>query len=219
MKSDGTFRVIPLPEKEYVGSTFAVFKSNKEQIYGLIYRDKKTKLSYSKRFKINKFIMNKEYSLIPKGCKIEKLYDRYGVVVRCQLPPARGQRITHIDIEFDEVALRGTTAKGFKIHSKPIAKFLQIKRGSETPAGSDDPAPAVVKPLEDEEPEETFSYPQPIDDSYAILPSARAAILAAQEPDEPKRRRTTKKKKSTKSSDQASETTYRINTDDDFSLE
>jgi hypothetical protein len=37
--------------------------------------------------------MNKEYSCLPKGAKVEKFFDRYGVVVRCEFEPSKGQRV------------------------------------------------------------------------------------------------------------------------------
>src|SRR5690606_1997076 len=88
---------------------------------------------YAKRFRIDRYIMDKEYSACPKGAKIEKIFDRYGIVIQCEFEPSPRQRINQIELDFDQIQIRGAAAKGFKIDTKEIVKFLQLKRGSETP--------------------------------------------------------------------------------------
>ncbi len=137
LNSDGTFKVVPVQEKLYIGSVFAVMKSDKEQIYCMIYRDKKSRLSYSKRFRINTFVLDRDYRATPPGCKVEKLYDRYGIVVKCEFAPAKYQRTDYCELDFEAVPVRGSAAKGFRISNKKITKFLQIKRGTELRPGSE----------------------------------------------------------------------------------
>ncbi len=135
---DGTYKVINIPDKLYVGSVCAVMKADKEQVYGLIYKDKRTRLSFAKRFRISKFIIDREYRVAPQGCKVDKLFDRYGIVVRCEFEPAKFQRIDHCEIVFDDIPIRGAGAKGSRISTKKIVKYLQVKRGSDTPPDDDD---------------------------------------------------------------------------------
>ncbi len=128
---DGVYKVIQVPDKLYIGSVAAVMKSDKEQVYSMIYKVKKTQISYVKRFKINKYIMGREYRTAPTGCRVDKIFDRYGIVMRCEFAPSKGQKVHHKDIDFNEITIRGASAKGFKISPKPIVKYLQTK-GSDT---------------------------------------------------------------------------------------
>ena len=128
LKWNGSFKVIPIPDKLYVGPVCMVFKSNKDQIYSMIYRDRKTRICFAKRFQINRFIMEREYETIPKGCKVEKIYDRYGVILRCEID-GRGK---DVDVEFEQVPVRGTGARGTRLATKPVTKVLKLRRGTES---------------------------------------------------------------------------------------
>ncbi len=128
----GVYKVIQIPDKLYIGSVASVMKSDRDQVYSMIYREKKSHISYMKRFKINKYIMDRDYRTTPPGCKIDKIYGRYGIVIRCEFAPSKGQKVQHKDIDFNDVSIRGASARGYKISPKPIIKYLQVKRGSNT---------------------------------------------------------------------------------------
>jgi topoisomerase IV subunit A len=128
---DGTYKVITIPEKLYIGSVCSVMKSDKNHVYSMIYRDKKSRISYAKRFRIDKYIMDRQYRLTPAGCKVDRLFDRYGIVVRCEFSPTKFQRVDHCEVDFEDIAIRTAAARGLKIANKKIIKYLQVKRGSE----------------------------------------------------------------------------------------
>ena len=134
---NGTYRVTAIPEKLYIGSVCSVMKSDKDHVYSMIYRDKKSRISYAKRFRISQYIMDREYKTTPPGCKVDKLFDRHGLVLRCEFEPAKRQKVNHCELDFEAIPIRGASAKGFKIAGKKIVKYLQIKRGSESQPESD----------------------------------------------------------------------------------
>ena len=105
----------------------------------MVYRDRKTRMCYAKRFQVSSYIMNKEYPLVPKGCKVEKIFDRYGVVLECQFKHGSGRKKS-MELKFDDIEIRRHTARGFKIDNKLIDKFIQLKRGTDpnTGVGDDD---------------------------------------------------------------------------------
>ncbi|NQZ71169.1 MAG: DNA topoisomerase IV subunit A [Lentisphaeria bacterium] len=135
IQRNGNLKVIPVTEREYIGPVKGVYKANKDHIFSITYKDKKSKASYAKRFQVNAYIMNKDYPIVPKGCRIDKIFDRYGVILRCELKPAAKQRIKHVDLKFDEIEIRKVTARGFKIHATEIVKYIQIKRGTDPNTG------------------------------------------------------------------------------------
>jgi topoisomerase-4 subunit A len=128
LKWDGTYKVIHIPEKQYIGPVCMVMKVNKDQVYSMIYRDRKTRICYAKRFQIKSFIMDREYTTVPKGCKVEKIFDRFGVVLRCEIDG----RAKDVDVDFDEIPTRGTSARGTRLSTKPVTKILQLKRGTDS---------------------------------------------------------------------------------------
>ena len=52
------------------------------------------------------------------------------MVLRCEYRPQPRLREKFCTVNFDELELRKTTARGFRIADKDIAKFIQIKRGT-----------------------------------------------------------------------------------------
>ncbi len=130
-KKDGVCKVISIPNKLYIGKGNEVYKLDKNQVYSMIYRNKKSGAIYAKRFKVERFITDKEYNIIPKGCRIDKIYSTYGTIVRCEFEPAPRQQITSCDIVFSDITQRSLTASGFKVTDKKLAKYTLLERGSD----------------------------------------------------------------------------------------
>ena len=128
---DGKFKVMNIPDKLFVGRFYEAFVVDKEQIYSIVYRDNKTGLSYHKRCKIDRFILEKEYQLCPPKCKIELFETNYGIVLECELENTARSKDQKAELIFDDIPVRGTTAKGFKTANRKIEKFLKLKRGTE----------------------------------------------------------------------------------------
>ena len=76
IERDGTYKVINIPDKIFVGRLYYFGKYDKKQIYYIAYSEKKTGKFYVKQCTMGPFITDKEYSLCPKGCKIEILTTR-----------------------------------------------------------------------------------------------------------------------------------------------
>ena len=171
MQTNGKYKVIPIPDKLYVGPVKYVFKADRLQVYCMVYRQKKGRKTYAKRFRIDRYIMDREYAAAPPGCTIENIYTNYGVVLRCELVPRKRQREASIDVDFETVPIRSAGARGFKVTDHPVASFTQVRRGTPTPPTSGE------EPGEDPEQEEQGpdDAPAPADDS------ARDAALAAEE--------------------------------------
>ncbi|MCK5835315.1 MAG: DNA topoisomerase IV subunit A [Lentisphaeria bacterium] len=132
-KKDGLIKVIPIPEKLYIGKGMEVYKADKNQMYSIIYRDKKKDTIFAKRFMVSRYIMEKEYEAIPPGCRIDKIYTTYGVIIKCEYEPAKRQQVTSCEINFDDISKRSLTARGFKVTDKKIKKYTLLERGSDTP--------------------------------------------------------------------------------------
>ena len=178
MQTNGTYKVVPVPDKLYVGPLKYVLKADKSQVYCMVYRHKKNGKTYAKRFRIDRYIMDREYTTVPSGCVIESIYTNYGVVVRCELLPKGRKRETSVDVDFETVPLRAAGARGFKITDQPVASFTQIKRGTPAPPESEDESG------EDPERQEGGSddAPLPADDGPQQVALATEPSVTADEP-------------------------------------
>ncbi len=137
LKGDGSFKVVPVPDKLYVGPVKYLFVADRSQVYSMLYRHRKSKRHYVKRFKIDRYIMDREYRTIPKGCIVEAVYTNHGVVLRGEFKNRKKGSDDFIEVDFNQVELRSTTARGFKVYDREIESFSQIKRGSPAPNTQD----------------------------------------------------------------------------------
>ncbi len=133
LKGDGSFKVVPVPEKLYVGAVKYVFVADRNQVYSMVYRDRKTRRHFAKRFRIDRYIMEREYRTVPKGCLVEAIYTNYGVVLRGEFKHKSKGGDEAAEIDFEYVEMRSTTARGFKVSDREVASFTQVRRGSATP--------------------------------------------------------------------------------------
>jgi topoisomerase-4 subunit A len=149
LHKDGKFKVMNIPDKLFVGRFTEAFIVNKEQVYSVIYKENKSNLFYHKRCKIDKFIVDKEYTLCPDKCKIELFETNYSIVLDCELEDTARSKGQAAELIFDDIPIRSASAKGFKTANRPINKFIKKKRGTEKP-----PEELNADATEKEEPEE-----------------------------------------------------------------
>ena len=123
IEKSGAYKVISIPQKIYVGRLYYFNKYAKNNVYSVIYKEKKTGAYFIKRCQIRKFIRDKDYKLIPKGCQIEQLTIRDNSIYECKLEKAPRQKIDKIDVDFSQVQMRNPGARGFKITDKKIKKI------------------------------------------------------------------------------------------------
>ena len=131
INGDGTFKVMNQVDKLYVGRFHTILKADKKQIYSVVYLDKKKSLSYAKRCYINKFILDKEYHICPKGCKLNSIDMNYNIVLTAELEPKAKAKITEAEVNFSKLTLRSASARGFLVAKRKVRKFLKKRRGSE----------------------------------------------------------------------------------------
>ncbi|MFA6815901.1 MAG: DNA topoisomerase IV subunit A [Lentisphaeria bacterium] len=159
LKNDGICKVINVPEKEYVGPTKYLFLADKDQIYSILYREKKEGTWYVKRFQIGAYIVGKEYQIIPENCLIEYLYTNAGVHVELELEKNNRRSYNSIPIEFDSYQMRSREARGFKVTHYPVLSVAVTNRGKSagTPSEEEDANTNEKNPAGmEEKPETTF---------------------------------------------------------------
>ena len=129
LRTDGTCKVIAVSDKEYVGQTKYVFVVDKDQVFSMLYRDKKEGTWYCKRFQLGQFILNREYNTIPEGCQIENLYTNTGVVIQLNLVANNRRSYNSVTVDFDSFPLRSREARGFKLTHYPVTDIEIVNKG------------------------------------------------------------------------------------------
>jgi len=128
ISADGTYKVVPVPEKLFVGEEIeyaAVF--NKGVIFNIVYRDGRENLAYVKRFKSPKFILEKEYRLFPrhKRSRILLLLIGENKHARVSLVPSRRAKSNIVEIDFDQFLVKGAGAKGKRVSPRVARRVVE----------------------------------------------------------------------------------------------
>ena len=73
IRKDGSYSVVDAPDKLFVGkSMLHCGFVDKDEVFNVIYKDKQG-ATYIKRCIVDKFILGRNYELVPAGCKLMKL--------------------------------------------------------------------------------------------------------------------------------------------------
>ncbi|CAK8711718.1 MAG: DNA topoisomerase IV subunit A [Candidatus Electronema aureum] len=126
---DGLYKVINVPDKLFVDSELIwLGPVRKELVFNLIYRAGALNLSYVKRFRTPKFILNKEYRLFEehKRSVIQLLTVGEKVRARISLAPSARARSNALEIDFDDYLIKGEAAQGKRISERAVRKITDI---------------------------------------------------------------------------------------------
>jgi topoisomerase-4 subunit A len=179
LRNDGVFRVINIPDKLYIGAVKYLFKYDKEQVFSMLYRHKKSGAHYAKRFQVERFITDREYKALPDGCIIVGLYTNHGMKLRLELKPSKRRQEDEAILDFDEIVMRSATARGFKVTGHPVQNVTVLDRGT-----SEAPEPEEPDTPEDEPVTPETNEPPPTAPQTEMKPAENADAEAA-EPKEP----------------------------------
>jgi topoisomerase IV subunit A len=149
--ADGTYRVLAPPDKMLLPGKLlhcSIFDKEKGADLLLVYRDE-ARVAWGKRVHIGGFITDKTYDLargsatgidhLREGTRDEKL--------RLRFVPAKRQRLKEIEVNTRTIRPCGLTARGTRLHAKPVAAVRALAAKGSGPA----PAPAATGEPDTEE--------------------------------------------------------------------
>ncbi|MEN8232804.1 MAG: DNA topoisomerase IV subunit A [Thermodesulfobacteriota bacterium] len=126
---DGRYKVIKVPEKIFVDhDIYWVGKVAGKTIFNLLYREGSRNLTYIKRFKTPKFILDKEYRLfhVHKKSWIQFLQTGEGVRARIDFVPTKRSKINSQRLEFDEYLIKGGGAIGKRLSPRTVRRISEL---------------------------------------------------------------------------------------------
>ena len=128
---DGRYQLTRVPEKLFAGKDLIhLDKLDSSTIFNVIYSEGESQICYAKRFKVEKFILEKEYRLFEqaKQAKILHLSQGTGISVEVVLVPHPRLRKTRDSFHFDELAIKGIQARGNRVSTKAIQRRSEERR-------------------------------------------------------------------------------------------
>lgn len=131
---DGTYTVMNMPEKQYLyhngKKVVHVGPADKKSVFNVVYKDPKTNLCYGKRFIIDKFLLDKPYRYLEENTNLEYVNLDPQATVELQFIPKHKQKVNKVQVNFNDIRIKGVTAKGIRLSSKPIKKLISKKSES-----------------------------------------------------------------------------------------
>ena len=153
IKRDGTFMVVRIAEKTFVGKDIlhvGVYNKNDDRlVYNMVYLDGASGISFAKRFLVSGITRDKTYDLT-KGTKGTKtLYltanpNSESEIVSIQLSDKALARVKQFDFDFAELGIKGKGSMGNTVTKQPIKKIVQKAVGDSTLGGREVFFDAVV---------------------------------------------------------------------------
>jgi len=123
IRKDGSYQVIRVPEKQFIGKNAVIVeKLNSEKIHNVVYWEGTSKVCYAKRFRVEKFILEREYNLFPlkKGAKILHISEGSGIQLEILFVRTPRIRKPSEIYNLDDLAIKGIQARGNKVSSKSV---------------------------------------------------------------------------------------------------
>jgi topoisomerase-4 subunit A len=120
IRKDGTYSVVDAPDKLFVGKgmLYCGFP-DKELVFNFVFRDK-NKATKIKRCKIEGFILNRGYDLIPAGATLLKFTLDNNATVELEYKPAPRLRVLKEQFSVSEYPVQGARASGVQLSKKDI---------------------------------------------------------------------------------------------------
>jgi len=123
---DGTYRVINIPEKQYVAKKgvrlICVCVADKKTVFNVMYKDPKTAFCYAKRFIVKQFILDRTYRFIEEGMDFGFL-TKECIDVDLRFFAKLRQRVNSAKFSFDNVLIKGVSAKGVRMAARGVKKW------------------------------------------------------------------------------------------------
>jgi topoisomerase-4 subunit A len=121
IRKTGAFSVINAPDKLFVdkGMLHCGFV-DKDLVFSAIYRDDETKFPYIKRFKVEQFILNKGYAIVPDGCTLLRLTTDPDAVATIEYKPKPRLKVLEESFNVSDFLVKGVKAGGIRLANKEM---------------------------------------------------------------------------------------------------
>jgi topoisomerase-4 subunit A len=127
IRKDGSYSVVDVPDKLFVGKGMLHCGFvDKDLVFNALYKDAKG-FGYIKRCRIDKFILNRMYSLVPDGCTLLKLSTDPVATISVDYKPKPRVRVLHEEFAIADYPVRGLKASGIRLATRELQSCKVIK--------------------------------------------------------------------------------------------
>ena len=134
VRHSGVYSVIDAPEKLFVDKgMLSCGLSDKEilgaKVFNIIYKDKKSGIPYMKRTRIEQYILDRSYEIVPDGCSVIALTTREDVTAVVKYKKKPMIRVLEEEFDVNAFLIKGVKAGGVRLANREVssAKFVATK--------------------------------------------------------------------------------------------
>lgn len=157
IRRSGIWSVVPVPEKLFVDqgllySGLADKDALAEVVFTLVYQDGATGFPYIKRFRIEGWIMNKDYPLLPEDAQVLWFSSAPSSPFTAKYKPKPRLHVKSEDFRIEDFEPKGIKANGVRLASRECLAILgpEPKKDPELFSGVDSPSPRKPRARETE---------------------------------------------------------------------
>ena len=120
IRKDGSYSVVDAPDKLFVGKGMLHCSFvDKDHVFNVVYKDREG-ATYIKRCIVDKFILGRNYELVPEGCKLMKLTTNSEKKIVLDYKPKPRLRLLNETFPIDKYPIRGLRAGGIRLSTKEL---------------------------------------------------------------------------------------------------
>ena len=161
--ADGTYMALPVEEKRYIdGEVVYCGVADRDQVFTVVYRQRKSRLSYAKRFTTGGYIMDKEYRYIPTEAELLLFTEEEGLRLEFWFKRKKRMRKFKDSVLQSDIRVTSAGAKGVRLGGKKEISSIKAVAGEPEEEPEDDNRQSGDAPgenggaePEEAEPEET----------------------------------------------------------------
>ena len=133
IRKSGVYSVIDVPDKMFVDKGmlycgFADKETTANTVFSVVYKTPKG-VPYLKRCKIERFILNRGYSIVPEGCTPVKLTTDPSQNLTVEYKPKPRVRVLQEEFFVDEFLVKGVKAAGVRLANRELKSAKFVKSG------------------------------------------------------------------------------------------
>lgn len=122
LSKDGFYKVINIPDKQYVENLGLVLTADKKTVISVLYKNKKTGHLWAKRFIVDKFILDKAYPFIDEAAELIYLSSEENARCELQMATKGAKQI----FSFKEIEVKGAQTRGVCVMKEKVKKAAPV---------------------------------------------------------------------------------------------
>ena len=167
-ENTGAFRILPVAEKHFIdGGVAFCGLQDKERVFTAVYRDRQTRVAFIKRFRVESFILEKEYRFIPEDSELLYFSDSPGGAVEVWFERRKRMRTYKEAVDISGILVKGVHARGNRLGAgRPVSSIKVLPPAGDAGAAGESAAlPAEAPAAADKAPGQCSPAPAENDDS------------------------------------------------------